>query len=65
LVVGFQLKGQIIDIIAIKTYVSDKGCLIFLNFTIVKTVIFGTTLLKTHRKTRDLFVDVHPSHSEN
>ena len=65
MIVGFQLKGQIIDILAIKTYVSDKGCLIFLKLTIVKTVIFGAALSKTHRKTRDVFVDVHPFHSES
>ena len=53
------------DILAIKTYVSDKGCLIFLKLTIVKTVIFGVALSKTHRKTRDVFVDVHPFHSKS
>ena len=53
------------DIHAISTYVSDKGCLICFKLTIVKTVIFGVVLSKTDRKTHDLFVDVHPFHSES
>jgi len=54
-----------VDILATKTYVSDKGCRTFSKLTIVKTVMFGVTLSKTHRKTRCLFVGVHPFHSES
>ena len=59
------MKDQIIDILAIKTYVSDKGSLIFLKLTIVKTVIFGAALSKTQRKTSCFVVGVYPFHSES
>jgi len=53
-----------VDILATQTYVSDKGCRAFSKLNIVKAVMFGATLSKTHRKTRCLFVGVHPFHSE-
>ena len=63
--VGFRLRGQIVDILATNTYGSDKGCPMFLKLAIVKTVMFGAALSKTHRKTCSCVVDVYPFHSES
>ena len=38
---GFRLRGQIVDIFATKTYVSDKGCQMLSKLTIAKTVMAG------------------------
>jgi len=61
--VGFRLRGQIVDILATKPYVSDKGCQMFLKLAIVKTVMLGAALSKTHRKVDVFVMDMYPSHS--
>ena len=63
--VGFRLRGQLVDILATKTYGSDKGCLMFLKLAIVETVMFWAALTKTHRKYCYFVVDVHPFHSDS
>ena len=63
LYVGFQLRGEMLDIFTTKTYDSDKGCQMMLKIAIVKTAVLSATLPFRYRKIDILFADSHPSQS--